>query len=150
MSTVPHAEISAEASDSYEALSIMLTSTQSVSLAAGDGSSVELPEEIRSLLGQVIDAHLRDEQVSLHRTSEFLTTSEAAAQLGVSRPTLVSYLNRGELPFEMRGRHRRVKQSDVDEFRERTRLKRRRILDELNQESDDYRGEADETFIRTR
>ncbi|MCT1691660.1 hypothetical protein M3B11_12015 [Brevibacterium sp. p3-SID960] len=87
MSTVPHTEMSAEASDAYEALSTKLASTHSVSLAAGDGPSIELPEEIRSLLGQVTDAHLRDEQVSLHRTSKFLTTTEADAQLDVSRPT---------------------------------------------------------------
>ena len=150
MSTAPHADIGAETSGVYEALSSMLTSSQPLSLTASDGSFVELPKEIRSLLGQVIDAHLREEHVSLHYSSRLLTTGEAAAQLGVSRPTLVSYLNRGELPFEMRGRHRRVKQSDVDEFRVRTRLKRRQILDELSQESDDYRSDADENFVRTR
>jgi len=44
---------------------------------------------------------------------EVLTTSQAAVLLGISRPTLVAWLEAGRIPFQQRGTHRRVARSDV-------------------------------------
>jgi excisionase family DNA binding protein len=60
-----------------------------------------------------------------------LTTQEAADFLRVSRPTLVKLLETDELPFEMRGRHRRVMLRDVLDYQERSRMNRRGALTEL-------------------
>jgi excisionase family DNA binding protein len=44
---------------------------------------------------------------------EVLTTSQAAVLLGISRPTLVAWLEAGRIPFHWCGSHRRVTRSDV-------------------------------------
>lgn len=50
---------------------------------------------------------------------------------GISRPTLVRLLEDGEIPYSMRGRHRRVLLNDVLAYREQARGERRQILDAM-------------------
>lgn len=45
---------------------------------------------------------------------ELLTTGEAARLLGVTRQTVVNLTDRGDLPFETSGTHRRIRRSDVE------------------------------------
>ena len=46
-------------------------------------------------------------------SDDVLTTGRAAALLGVSRPTLISWLEAGSNPFHWCGTHRRVHRTDV-------------------------------------
>ncbi|GCD19700.1 helix-turn-helix domain-containing protein [Cellulomonas sp. H30R-01] len=48
---------------------------------------------------------------------ELLTTGEVARLLGASRQHVVNLTERGDLPYEMSGAHRRVRRSDVDRLR---------------------------------
>jgi excisionase family DNA binding protein len=48
---------------------------------------------------------------------EFLSTGDVAKLLGVSRQHIVDLCDRGELPFEMAGTHRRIRRSDAEAAR---------------------------------
>ncbi len=52
---------------------------------------------------------------------QLLTTSQAAELLGVTRPTLVAWLEAGRIPFQRAGTHRRIRHTDVLEYREQLR-----------------------------
>jgi len=80
------------------------------------GEQIELPEEMYRLLVHVTDAMSRGLAVTIAPQSTTLTTSQAAELLGVSRPTLIKFLDEGHIPFEKVNSHRRLALHDVLEF----------------------------------
>jgi excisionase family DNA binding protein len=105
------------------------------SLRGPDGFERELPQELFDVLEQVATALANGEGVTVAPNGMRLTTQEAADFLGISRPTLVKLLDAGEIPHEMRGRHRRVMLKDLVEYQERFSVDRRTALRELTRES---------------
>jgi len=101
---------------------------QVAELRAPDGRVRTLPIEIFEVLEQVADALAQGSSVTVARNDTQMTTQGAADFLGVSRPTLVRYLEDGTIPFERRGRHRRVLLRDLVEFQEQFRVRRRVAL----------------------
>ena len=75
--------------------------------------------------------------ISIAPHNTLLTTQEAADLLNISRPTLVRLLVAEEIPHTRRGRHRRVLLSDIIDYRERTRVERRRTLDLMAAETEE-------------
>ena len=69
--------------------------------------------------------------VTVAPQSARLTTQGAADFLGVSRPTLVRLLERGEIPMSKPGRHRYVQLSDLVAYQTSTRSRRRDVLDRM-------------------
>lgn len=55
----------------------------------------------------------------------------------MSRPYLVGLLERGELPYRKVGTHRRVLFKDLLEYRQRTQVSRKQVLDELSRQAQD-------------
>ncbi|MFC9593128.1 helix-turn-helix domain-containing protein [Streptomyces sp. NPDC056944] len=100
-------------------------------LRGPDGTMKALPPEVYEALLVVVRALSEGKAVSVAPQETTLTTQEAADMLGVSRPTLVKLLDRGDIPFTRPGRHRRVLLVDVLAYRSERRSKRRRGLDEL-------------------
>jgi excisionase family DNA binding protein len=84
-----------------------------------------------SLYGVLLDVVTTLSQgwaISIAPHNTMVITQEAADLLDVSRPTLVRLLTDGEIPYTMRGRHRRVMLRDVLDCRDRTPRERRRTL----------------------
>ena len=77
-------------------------------LVSPDGARVDLPDEVHDVLLDVVSALAQGLAVTVAPHDAMLTTQEAAALLGISRPTLVRLLDRAEIPSTRPGRHRRV------------------------------------------
>lgn len=111
-------------------------SRRDLRVSAGD-ESIELPEALRLVLEQAAHELVRGNRVSLLPLGRMLTTRQAAEMLNVSRPFLIQLLERGEIPFEMVGTHRRVAIEDVLRYRARRSEKRREVLRALSEEADE-------------
>lgn len=72
-----------------------------------------LPREIGLLLQHVLKAVANGETVTITTSPAVLTTSEAAALLGISRPTLMKMIKQGKLRSHKVGTHTRLLSEDV-------------------------------------
>ena len=109
--------------------------------------TVSLSAEAREALGQILTFVAAGTAVEVKPVTAWLTTSEAAAILHVSRPTLVQMLESGLIPFDQPGVHRRVSRAAIDTFlAERAEL-RRAALEALAQAEDPAVAEE---FVETR
>lgn len=104
-------------------------------LRAPDGPERLIPEEIFAVLEQVADALASGSGVTVAPNDMQMTTQQAADFLGVSRPTLIKYLEDGTIPFDKRGRHRRVLLRDVVAFQEAFRVDRKAALRDMARNS---------------
>jgi excisionase family DNA binding protein len=105
-------------------------------LHVGD-SACEIDGDIARGVLALIDAIASGAIIDLATLPAELTTGQAADLLGVSRPTVVSLTDKGELPATRVGSHRRLKTADVLAFRERSRRNRSKALDEIVALSDE-------------
>lgn len=115
--------------------------TRRPAIMAADGTQTEIPDSMVEVLRQVAQALGRGQGVNVAPLNAMLTTQEAADYLGISRPTFVRILDREEIPMQRPGRHRYVRLSDLLDYQERTRQKRRAALDEMvavSEEADMY------------
>lgn len=115
----------------------ILAPTSRAALVAPDNSRIELPEPLHAALVQVAEALMQGLAVSVIPQSARLTTQQAADYLGVSRPTLVRLLERGEIPMSKPGRHRYVQLQDLVAYQEAMQSRRREILEAMAREAAD-------------
>jgi excisionase family DNA binding protein len=90
---------------------------------------VEVPAEIHRMLRQVVEALLQGLAVTIAPQNTTLTTQQAAELLGVSRPTVIKLLDKGDIPFERVASHRRILLRDLLAYRERRRAEQYAALE---------------------
>lgn len=95
------------------------------------GERHELTSEMADLLVDLLRMLVNGKAVTLVPRQRLLTTQEAADLLNVSRPTLIKTLERGDLAYEMRGRHRRIRLDDLLAYQRRLRVTRAAALDQM-------------------
>lgn len=96
---------------------------------------ITVPSEALTMFIEILD-HLEDGvPVSIVPANTDLTTQQAADLIGVSRPYLIDKVLEptGPLPFRTVGRHRRIKFSDLDEYRKADALRRKQAANRVTQ-----------------
>lgn len=94
-------------------------------------AEVTLTPGLSSLLMEVLRHVGRGDAVTLVPVSQMLTTQQAADILNVSRPYLISLVEKGEIEHTLVGRHRRIKAEDLFAYKRARDEKRRKALAEM-------------------
>ncbi|MFI7574148.1 helix-turn-helix domain-containing protein [Micromonospora sp. NPDC049497] len=122
---------------------------RSLQLIVDGGEPVDVPPMVGEALAEVVSILGRGRPVRVMAENVELSTGEAAAILGVTRPTVVKLMNDGVLPYTRPNSSRRVALHDVLAYKERRSRARREALDELTADAVDM-GVYDEAIRRGR
>lgn len=94
-------------------------------------SEIKLTPGLSKLLTELLRHIGSGDAVTLVPVSQMLSTQQAADILNVSRPFLISLLDKGEIDHELVGRHRRVKAETLFAYKRARNEKRGKALDAL-------------------
>lgn len=106
-------------------------------LVAENGEPLVLPEAVLRAIAEVLEAASDGDAPLVLRSSDDLTTEQAASVLGVSRPTVVRMIEAGKLPAHKVGTHRRLALVDVAAYREQSDGRRRDALDRMTRHAEE-------------
>ncbi len=98
-----------------------------------DGSEQDttIPAAAYRLLVDILTQMSRGNAVTIIPIHAELTTQEAADLINVSRPFLIKQIESGAIPHHKVGRHRRVRFTDLMEYKKNIDAARSKVLDEL-------------------
>ena len=135
MAAVEHELITATESEQpvLRKIERILHSEREPKLIAPDGEEIPLPASLSSILHEIVSQLTHGNAVRVASIHEELTTQEAADILNVSRPYLIKLLEEGTIPFVKTGTHRRIRFSDLMEYKRYRDAERKRALAELAQ-----------------
>ncbi|MDD2686271.1 MAG: helix-turn-helix domain-containing protein [Gallionella sp.] len=123
------------AKESSRALSMILATKEDVQKVTiqsdGEKTKVELPMSAFRLFIDILANLSQGNAVQVVPVHAELTTQEAADLLMVSRPHLIKLLDEHKIPFRKVGTHRRIRYSDLLNFKNNEEKLREAALDEL-------------------
>lgn len=86
-----------------------------------DDSVISVPDDIAKLVMGIVDSWAGGSTVTLVAHKDMLTTQQVADFMQVSRPFVISMIDRGVLACVRVGKHRRVSAASVVEYMEQSR-----------------------------
>lgn len=107
-----------------------------ISKQGSDQPALPLSREDAALLLRLVGGQLSKSDGTYSASDRDVTTTEAAAMLGMSRQQLVNVLKQDVLPFHLVGTHRRLRMSDVLAYKTLRSARRRRALGDLTSTSE--------------
>lgn len=129
---LPSATERSAANQLRELLAAHVAGTAKLKIVRGNKPvDVVLAPGLSELLMEVLRHVGKGDAVTLVPVSQMLTTQQAADILNVSRPHLVSLLEKGGIKFELVGRHRRIAANDLFAYKHTRDTQRAAALSEL-------------------
>lgn len=98
---------------------------------AGTTAEIALPPQAVQALAEALGHLAAGQDVTVTALPQEMTTQQAAEYLRVSRPFLISLLEKNELPYRKVGTHRRVLAEDVIAYKNRIDAARLHTLEQL-------------------
>jgi excisionase family DNA binding protein len=95
------------------------------------GAEITLTPGLSGLLLELLRHIGKGDAVTLVPVSQMLTTQQAADILNVSRPFLISLLEKGAIPYELVGRHRRIRAEALFAYKHERSQRRSLALSDL-------------------
>ena len=102
-----------------------------------DGTVHRLPPQARDAVVDLLGRFSRGEAVAVSSVEEVLTTSQAAELAGISHTFLRNMTDRGEIPVEYRGTHRRIRRAAITAW-----LDQQRKTEQAKQRTSENDGSA--------
>ena len=102
-----------------------------------DGTFHRLPPLARDAVVDLLRRFSRGEAVTVSSVEDMLTTSKAAELAGISHTYLRNMTDRGEIPVEYRGSHRRIPRTAIMAWLEEQKKDRHKAAGEQGSEADD-------------
>jgi excisionase family DNA binding protein len=103
----------------------------------GETEVVALPTSALQFLNEILTQIAQGNGISIIPQQCELTTVRAAEVLNVSRPHLISLLEKGDIPYRKVGTHRRVLMKDIMHYKQELQEKRQGALRQLSELSEE-------------
>lgn len=101
-------------------------------------TDITLTPALSGLLMELLRHIGKGDAVTLVPVSKMLTTQQAADILNVSRPFLVSLLDKGAIEYSLVGRHRRIQADDIFKYKKERGVRRSKALADLAELDAEY------------
>ena len=108
-------------------------------MEAGTTAEIALPPQAVQALAKALGHLAAGKDVTVTALPHEMTSQQAAEYLHVSRPFLITLLEKGELPYRKVGTHRRVLASDVAVYKHRIDERRLKTLEQLAAQAQELR-----------
>jgi len=129
-----------EVTETYITLSSLISESdeQFLEINLVDGKTrVKLPKLAIEKLNEVLKEMIDTKSLTLDKDEKVLTTQQAANIIGCSRPHLIKLLESDEIKYYKVGKHRRILEKDVKEYRKKLKLKQKSFIEGMMKEDEE-------------